>query len=132
MAITYSHFLWMLFLITRLICKTRLSPRHYTFVMFDVFTSILILATTVLIIGMTPCKFFDSQSICPKFSSRFAIAVHFVLLFAKCAALGNVSRSGFVVAAGCPDAEKILYTPNANSFCYRLGNWMSCKHFFFF
>jgi hypothetical protein len=61
MAITYSHFLWMFFLITRLICKTRLSPRHYSFVMFDVFTSISIVATAILIIGMSSSKLSRSQ-----------------------------------------------------------------------
>jgi Phosphatidylinositolglycan class N (PIG-N) len=63
MAITYSHFLWMFFLVTRLICKTRLSPRHYSFVMFDVFTSISIVATAILIIGMSNSKLSHSQLI---------------------------------------------------------------------
>jgi hypothetical protein len=128
MAITYSHFLWMFFLITRLICKTRLSPRHYSFVMFDVFTSISIVATAVLIIGTSTSTFHIQFSanifLC---SSRFAIAVHFVLLIAKCAALGHLSRCGFVVAAGCPNSEKILFSPCADSFYCWLGNWMSCK-----
>jgi len=52
LAITYAHFLWMLYLVTRLICKPRISPKHSSFILFDIFNAVVILTAGILIIGM--------------------------------------------------------------------------------